>query len=156
MAQLSVAEQMRLIADTEILVRIEHHRARVRACARCKFSSSPVSPCLHGRAPWLLRVFMQIAMHGAALSYAMFMRAHGAVIELWPRPDGLWRCFEHLATHAGVEYERWGNSQPSRYREDRAGDYLTVDGAAVAQVLQRVVAHVRDRRAGLPVVPANA
>ena len=32
-----------------------------------------------------------VAMHGAALAYALLMRPHAAVVELWPQADGIWR-----------------------------------------------------------------
>lgn len=41
-------------------------------------------------------------MHGAALTYPLYMPSHGGVIELWPKATDIWRCFEHIATLAGV------------------------------------------------------
>src|SRR5690348_13424376 len=91
-------DQLRVIADSEILVR-----------SLPEFADHNVS--IHN-------IWVQVAMHGAALTYPMYMPAHGAVIEFWPKTLDMWRCFEHIATMSGLFYQRWENPDPSRFRND--------------------------------------
>ena len=86
-----------------------------------------------------------VGMHGAALTFSLYMPPHGAVLELWPKPQDMWRCFEHAATMAGLQYERWANADPANLRIDEAGDYLAVDAVTVAGMLGRVVKDVYGR-----------
>lgn len=51
-----------------------------------------------------------VGMHGAALAYGALMQPGAALVELWPKAEGVWRCYEHLARWAGVEY-RYGGGQ---------------------------------------------
>ena len=87
-----------------------------------------------------------VGMHGAALTLALYMPQHGAVLELWPKDDGIWRCFEHLAAMAGLDYARWANPSPLRFRTDAAGDYTTVDVAQFAELFRGSVESARRRR----------
>jgi len=82
-----------------------------------------------------------VGMHGAALTYASLLPPWGGLIELWPKEGDMWRCFEHLATMSGMFYDRWANRDRARYREDAGGDYLTVDGAAVGELVVKAVQH---------------
>lgn len=82
-----------------------------------------------------------VGMHGAALTYASLLPPWGGLIELWPKDGDMWRCFEHLATMSGMFYDRWANRDRGRYREDMGGDYLTVDGAAVGELVVKAVQH---------------
>lgn len=86
-----------------------------------------------------------VGMHGAALTFALYMPPHAGVLELWPKPQDMWRCFEHASTMAGLQYERWANADPEKLRIDAAGDYLTVDAPAVAAMLKRIVGDVYAR-----------
>ena len=43
-------------------------------------------------------------MHGAALAWGLVMREQTAVLELWPKADGIWRCYEHTSEWAGLHY----------------------------------------------------
>ena len=89
-----------------------------------------------------------IGMHGAALTHALYLPPHAGVLELWPKPSDIWRCFEHAATLAGLHYVRWANeAYPAGYRDDEGGDYTTVHAGEVAALLRVVVAAVTDRRA---------
>ncbi|KDD75600.1 hypothetical protein H632_c599p3 [Helicosporidium sp. ATCC 50920] len=48
-----------------------------------------------------------VGMHGAALSWSLFMRPEAGLLELWPQRKGVWRCMEHMARWAGARYARW-------------------------------------------------
>ena len=88
-----------------------------------------------------------IGMHGAALTHVLYLPPHAGVLELWPKPGGIWRCFEHAATLAGLYYARWSNvAFPVGYREDAGGDYTTVDVAAAGEMFRGVVTAVAARR----------
>jgi hypothetical protein len=88
-----------------------------------------------------------VGMHGAALTYALYLPPHAGVLELWPKPADMWRCFEHISSLAGLVYERWANAAfPAGYRQDEAGDYTTVDVPAASAGLGRVLAQVVERR----------
>lgn len=65
-------------------------------------------------------------MHGAALSYSLLQPPYGALLELWPQADGVWRCFQHTAEWAGLLYRRWANEEPSRVTAGRLGDVTQV------------------------------
>lgn len=43
-------------------------------------------------------------MHGAAMAWTLLMPSHAAAVELWPRPDGVWRCYEHTSHWVGLLY----------------------------------------------------
>lgn len=43
-------------------------------------------------------------MHGAALAWGLLMREGTAMIELWPKQDGVWKCYEHIAQWTGLRY----------------------------------------------------
>lgn len=95
-------------------------------------------------------------MHGAALTYPLYMPAHGGVIEFWPKTYDMWRCFEHIATMSGLTYERWANPDAWRFTQDAAGDYTDIDAAAFAAMFDRVLDAVARRRDALPVCGAAA
>ena len=88
-----------------------------------------------------LRADVVVGMHGAALTYAALLPPWAAVVELWPKPADIWRCFEHLAAMAGLLYERWSNADARAFRLDEAGDYTTVDVAAVAELVVKAARH---------------
>ena len=90
----------------------------------------------------LARTDVLVAMHGAALTWAAILPPHAAVLELWPKDNDMWRCFEHLAEMAGLPYARWENADPARFRADSTGDFTAVDEAAVAATLARLIAVV--------------
>ena len=46
-------------------------------------------------------------MHGAALAWTLLMAPHTAAVELWPQPEGIWRCYEHFSHWAGLLYRYW-------------------------------------------------
>ena len=87
-----------------------------------------------------------VGMHGAALTLALYMPSHGAVLELWPKDRDMWRCFEHLSAMAGLEYRRWENTDPTRLRVDGAGDYTNVDVEQVTPLFVAAVESARRRR----------
>lgn len=84
-------------------------------------------------------------MHGAALTYAALMPPHGGVLEAWPKDRDMWRCFEHLATMAGLHYARWENRDPARFRADAGGDYTTLPPEELVPLYRSVLAAVRAR-----------
>lgn len=43
-------------------------------------------------------------MHGAALAWSLLMWEGAALLELWPKSHGIWRCYEHTAEWAGLLY----------------------------------------------------
>jgi len=57
----------------------------------------------------------------------------------------MWRCFEHLATMAGMTYVRWENPDPTRFRADGNGDYTRVDVPAVRRLYEDALRQVRQR-----------
>ena len=91
------------------------------------------------------RTDVLVGMHGAALSYALLLPPWAAVLELWPKPTDMWRCFEHLSTMTGVFYERWANADNSAFREDEKGDYLTLPTADVAAKVADLASKVRGK-----------
>jgi hypothetical protein len=92
------------------------------------------------------RTEVLVGMHGAALTYALYMPPHGAVVELWPKGQDMWRCFEHAAAMAGLQYARWANADPGAFREDAAGDYTRVNVGELMVLVRSAVAGARDRR----------
>jgi hypothetical protein len=78
-----------------------------------------------------------VGMHGAALTHALYLPRWAGVLELWPKPTDMWRCFELLATMAGVAYDRWANADAAALRADAAGDYLTLP---VEEIVLRILA----------------
>lgn len=38
------------------------------------------------------------------------MREGGAVVEMWPEAEGIWRCYEHAAEWAGLHYRCKGKT----------------------------------------------
>lgn len=66
-------------------------------------------------------------MHGAALTYSVLQPPYGALIELWPQRDGMWRCFENTAQWSGLLYKRWANLDAKRHQEGQEGDETMVD-----------------------------
>jgi hypothetical protein len=88
-----------------------------------------------------------VGMHGAALTQTLYQPPWGGLLELWPKPADMWRCFEHVAAMSGLVYERWENrGYPDRFRQDGAGDYTTVDVGEFAAVFARVAGGVRARK----------
>jgi hypothetical protein len=94
----------------------------------------------------MARTEVLVGMHGAALTFALYMPHHGAVVELWPKDRDMWRCFEHLSAMGGLWYRRWMNTNPSAFRVDGAGDYTTVDIAAFSAMFAEAVEAARSRR----------
>jgi hypothetical protein len=92
------------------------------------------------------RTDVLVGMHGAALTFALYLPPHAAVVELWPKRGDMWRCFEHIATMAGLHYGRWENGNPAAFRADGSGDYTTVDVREFEQVFAPAVAAVLERR----------
>lgn len=66
-------------------------------------------------------------MHGAALTYSLLQPPYGALLELWPQRDGMWRCFENTAQWSGLLYRRWANADVGGHQEGRDGDETVVD-----------------------------
>lgn len=95
-------------------------------------------------------------MHGAALTFPMYMPAHGAVIEFWPKATDMWRCFEHIATMSGLFYQRWENPDPGRFRTDSNGDYTRIDVNVFKQYFSKAVEHAREGRKSLPLRGSTA
>lgn len=89
-------------------------------------------------------------MHGAALTYPLYMPSHGGVIEFWPKNHDMWRCFEHVATMSGLTYERWENPDPTRFRQDEGGDYTAINEGEFAAMFERVLNAVEAKRSILP------
>ena len=84
-----------------------------------------------------------VGMHGAALTYSLYLAPHAGVLELWPKPVEMWRCFEHMASLAGLAYERWANDAfPEGFRSDEHGDYTVVNADAVTAMAKRITAEV--------------
>lgn len=88
-----------------------------------------------------------IGMHGAALVYSTLQPPYGALVELWPTADGIWRCYEHTAEWSGLLYRRWANSEPSRVRKTRAGDVTQVAVDAIADMVSDLLPRVQRRKA---------
>ncbi|KAK2077117.1 hypothetical protein QBZ16_004751 [Prototheca wickerhamii] len=86
-----------------------------------------------------------VGMHGAGLAHALLARPGSALLELWPQRDGIWRCYEHFAEWAGLEYGRWANPDPGRHRKDGSGDLTTVDEVAVARLAEELLRRVAAR-----------
>lgn len=93
------------------------------------------------------RTDVLIGMHGAALTYALLLPQHAAVVELWPQPAGIWRCYENAAQWAGVLYRRVANADPRKYRETALGDVTEVDPAELVAAVRDLAPLVRQRRA---------
>jgi hypothetical protein len=89
---------------------LEEEGADIRV--RCKALRSAAKVCCRGCRP---------GMHGAAMAWTLLMQPHAAAVELWPKPEGVWRCYEHTAQWAGLLYRRWANPDP-----DLAGEYTRV------------------------------
>jgi hypothetical protein len=87
-----------------------------------------------------------VAMHGAALTYAIYLPAHASVLEFWPKAIDMWRCFEHIAAMSGLQYLRWANPDPSAFRTDVNGDYTRIDITEVSKKFSELVQGARERR----------
>lgn len=87
-----------------------------------------------------------VGMHGAALTYALYLPHHAGVLELWPKQGDMWRCFEHTATMAGLVYHRWENPNPAAFRTDSAGDYTRVDVPSFLSMFHSAASEVLRRR----------
>lgn len=95
----------------------------------------------------IARTDILVGMHGAALTHALYLPHHAAVLELWPKPQDMWRCFEHIAAMSGLSYERWVNhAYPGGFRVDDQGDYTTVDVQEFARMLAALAGTTRARR----------
>jgi len=95
----------------------------------------------------IARTDVLVGMHGAALTHALYLPPHAGVLELWPKPADMWRCFEHIAAMSGLSYVRWAsNAYPAGWRSDEQGDYTTVNAAEFAAMLIELVATTRARR----------
>ena len=90
------------------------------SAAHSIFASLP-TPCLvllppgddHGACNGVIQLALQpdsdlmgsvAGMHGAAMAWTLLMSPHAAAVELWPQPEGIWRCYEHFAHWAGLLY----------------------------------------------------
>ena len=93
-----------------------------------------------------LRTDVLVGMHGAGLTYAALLPPWAAVVELWPKQDNMWRCFEHLSAMGGLLYQRWANGDWQAWREDAAGDYTAVSVAEVAALVVKAAQHVVEKR----------
>lgn len=87
-----------------------------------------------------------VAMHGAALTYAIYLPSHASVLEFWPKASDMWRCFEHIAAMSGLQYVRWANPDPSAFRVDQSGDYTRIDLQVVSKRFSELVKGARERR----------
>lgn len=87
-----------------------------------------------------------VGMHGAALTFALFMPHHGSVVELWPKDRDMWRCFEHISAMSGLEYHRLENNNPDAFRVDGGGDYTIINIARFTPMFQAAVTGSRKRR----------
>jgi hypothetical protein len=94
---------------------------------------------------------VQIAMHGAALMYPLYMPTYGGVVEFWPKNNDIWRCFEHVATMSGKIYQRWENPDPARFRTDAGGDYTNINIDEFRSMFASVLDGVEARRKDLPI-----
>lgn len=96
----------------------------------------------------------QVGMHGAALTYALYMPGYGGVLELWPKDHDMWRCFEHISAMSGLQYARWENRNPANFFADDRGDYTRVGMDEFASMFAQLVAGVRQRRVAHVRAPA--
>ena len=69
------------------------------------------------------------------------------VLELWPKTGDIWRCFEHIATLVGLEYDRWENADGGAFTTDGVGDYTRVKVQELAPRFERIVDRVHAKRA---------
>ena len=94
------------------------------------------------------RTDVLVGMHGAALTHSLYLPHHAGVLELWPKPYDIWRCFEHIAAMSGLSYVRWANSAfpGAGFRQDERGDYTTVQVDEFATMLRELVATTKARR----------
>ncbi len=87
-----------------------------------------------------------VGMHGAALTFALYMPHHGSVVEMWPKDHDMWRVFEHISAMCGLEYRRWENPNPGAFRTDSAGDYTRVDIGQFLPMFEHAVKKAKERR----------
>lgn len=88
-----------------------------------------------------------IGMHGAGLSHLLWLPDHAAVLELRPKTDMGWFCFQHMAEWRGFDFRLWENRQhPVNYREDSDGDYTYVDPQQFRSVVTDMLRGVRARK----------
>ena len=71
-----------------------------------------------------------VAMHGAALTHALFLPEGAAVVEIAPMP-GAWRLFEHLARMRGLVYFVHVNKGPAEL--DVTGEHFTLKATQVGR-----------------------
>ena len=76
-----------------------------------------------------------VGMHGAALSYVVFLPPWASMVEMWPRIS--WKCFQHMSVLSGIFYQRWENRGP--VRRDKSGDYTTVNVDEFIPIVLRAV-----------------
>ena len=86
-----------------------------------------------------------VAMHGAALTHALYLPDGAAVVEIQPM-FGTWRLFEHLARMRGLGYFVHLNEFPPF--EDDTGERFSIDPDALAHVFGCATEAVRAVRAG--------
>ena len=86
-----------------------------------------------------------VAMHGAALTHALYLPDGAAVVEIQPM-FGTWRLFEHLAHMRGLGYFVHLNDLPPF--EDDTGERFPIDPDALAHVFGCATVAVRAVRAG--------
>jgi len=85
-----------------------------------------------------------VGMHGAGLSHVAFLPSWGGLLELFPKTQGRWFCFRHIAIWRGLHYDEWTNRDyPRNYREDKSGDYTKVHIEQFGKVFEKLIENVR-------------
>ena len=92
-----------------------------------------------------------VAMHGAALTHAVFLPDGAAVVEIAPAGWN-WRMFEHLSRLRGLGYYDLPTYSAAVYNE--TGEHFSVDPAGLARVVECALAGVRAAR-GSDVGPSS-
>lgn len=122
LASLDLASQLDLISNTDILIgRLPNllgttaSQMLCRCCLHCKLQTLAVV-CI------CEEVNTCSGMHGAALAWALLMREGAALVELWPQQNGIWRCYEHMAEWAGLNYRFALSFKRSRQFEKTISD----------------------------------
>jgi len=94
-----------------------------------------------------------LGMHGAGLTHVLWLPEHGALFELWPKPNMGWRCFRHLSEVRGLLYDSWTNHvYPKAFRSDSRGEYTVVNVDEVKTQLSGLVRKVLVSKKKAPVI----